>query len=142
MSAIFVPGQGMVSLEGTQVDRAVNEYDERLFFARNATTGQFTIFMKNIHGEAPLPIFAFEDMPLPEEAVLRLRKADAVRTGSQILDKIRADNERRNARFNAAASEAAGELAEAHESYLRNQGDLRYSTSFRPDGSRTAVKRG
>ena len=142
MNTIFVPGQGHVDLDYVRMNRAINEYDERLNFEMNDQTGQYTIFMKNVHGEAPIPVLAFTDIPTTDEAIQRLHQTDARRHGAEILDRMRAENERHAAAFDNRSSEAAGQLAEAHESYLRNNGQLRYSKSFRADPNRTAVKKG
>jgi hypothetical protein len=142
---LWVPGQGLVNLEGTAVDRAVREYDERLFFGRNATTGLHTVFMKMEHGEPPLPILAFADgVPAPEQAVKRLYDTDARRHGLEILDRINRENEEIKNQHRYAAAEASGQVAEVMESYLHDQGQTphRRVVLSKDPVKKTAVKRG
>jgi hypothetical protein len=135
----------MVSLEGTAVDRAVREYDERLFYARNATTGLHTIFIKQLHGEDPLPVLAFPDgEPSPEYAIKRLYETDALRHGDKLLDDIHRHNESIKQQFRDAAADAAGQYAEAVESYMHDQGQTPYKKVVLSTDpvKKTAVKRG
>lgn len=122
MSAIWLPGQGMVDLSVTRVDKAVQEYDERLRFGRNEATGQYCIFRRMDHGDPlakyqtaigpVLPILAFDKVPHPEDALKRLYQTDAMRRGNEILDEINKGNEAIEAAGEAKAQEADGIAAE------------------------------
>lgn len=94
---IWLPGAGVVDLESTRVDRAVREYDERLFFGRNMDNGQWCVFIKMPRGHVPdcLPVLGFDSHPTPEEALDKVRRSDTSRYGSQILGMIEADQQRR-----------------------------------------------
>lgn len=106
--------------EAVPVDKAVNEYDERLHFGQNQSNGQWCIFMEE-YGER-IPILGFERIPHPEDALKRLYHADARRHGQKILDDMVKHNEEVRDRPKARVDEAIGELAEAVEYGAREDG--------------------
>lgn len=112
---IYVPGKGLVDASMNRVDTAVNEYDERLFFAQNGETGQYCIFLKMPHGEDPLPVLGFDTIPHPEDALKRLYYADTMRHGEKILDDINKNNAAIKKPFEDAAEDAGGQVAEGLE---------------------------
>lgn len=90
---IWLPGQGVVDLEPMRVHRAVSQYDERLMFGRH-DNGDWCIFVKMPHGEIPLPVLGFgRELPTPEEAVRRADAANTRRYGTQILERIKKEDE-------------------------------------------------
>lgn len=131
---VAVLGRGLVDSDELAVDRAVTEYDERLYFARNEQTGQYCIYLKTISTEPDLPLVGWDTIPHPEDAVKRLYQTDSLRHGEKILD----DMNRRNADFmkqyEVAADEATYELAEAFESNLRARGAHPNPRIFVPKG--------
>lgn len=93
------------------MDRAVNEYDERLSFGWHEQNQDWVVFMKMPHKESfpNQPILGFGNtVPTPEKAVQRLREADTLRTGESIIN----DMNRRNAGLKAAIQSKAGEATE------------------------------
>lgn len=133
MATIHIPGIGETSTESRAVDRAVNEYDERLYFKRNEETGQWCIYMKMPHGEAPYPVFGFDTMPSPLFAIESLVKADTMRQGEQILNDMNRKNDELMIPYDAAADSANGEMAEAFEWGYRKMGSEKANfKSYRP----------
>lgn len=145
MSTIYVPGRGAVDLDCRRVDAAVNEYDERLFAARNPRNGLYTVFVKmspftdwltddglDVDGQRCLPVMAFpEGFPETHEVLRRLHETDALRRGTEILDEINKKNAQLAEPSRRAASEHAGELAEVMESAMHRQGKTPYHRSLR-----------
>jgi len=145
MSAIFVPGRGVMDLDCRRVDLAVNEYDERLFAARHPYTNDPSVFIKmspftdwllddfglEIGGQKCMPVLAFpHGFPEPHEVIHRLRKADSLRRGTKILKEINDNNSRIQAQAAYIQAEAAGAVAEVQESFEHRQGLTRHSRSL------------
>lgn len=122
MPSIYLPGRGSVDIAALAVDRAIKQYDERLFFGRNDETGDWCAFIQAPHGHPPVPVFGWQEIPHPEDAVKRLYEADTVRHGSSILDRINRDNEAIRKEKRWASSEATGDTAERIEHALRKAG--------------------
>lgn len=141
MSAIYLPGRGMVDLAARAVDRAVNEYDERLFASKSPVSGLDTVFIKmpadsdlgvEIEGTRAYPLLSFPDgFPEPHFVVERLYNADGKRQGDRVLRELRAHNEKIKAEHRYRADQASGELAEVIASYQHSQGLTPYHTSLR-----------
>lgn len=129
----FVAGRGMVDSEVLAVDRAANEYDERLYFDRNQNTGQWCVFLKTPANEPDLPIFGWDIVPYPDDALKRIYHADALRHGEEILDQIDRANDERERPYKEAVEEAEGQLAEAFEWGARKMGTHPTSRIFVPD---------
>lgn len=140
MGALWLPGQGMVSLEGSRIGRAVSEYDDRLFYARNDETGDYCIFIKMGPGNPPYPLYGWREEPSVEEALRVVQDRDTKRRGDEILREMHKQRELAHAEQDYRASEAAGIYAEGLESYLHDQGQTRYFRSLRPL-KQTAVRR-
>lgn len=152
MSTLFVPGRGVVDLATMRLDAAVREYDERLTFATHPHTGQPTVFIKmeadadtgvQLDGSNVMPVLAFPHgtEPDPEFVKRELYMRDSLRHGLELLDDIRRNNDALRREHQERASEAAGILAEARESYLHDQGQTPYRRVLRPL-KQTAVKHG
>lgn len=93
MSSIYLPGRGMVNLTARRIDKAVTEYDERLFFRRNPQNGQWTVFRKMEHGVEPLPVLGFGfDIPSVDRVLKRLYESDSRR--HDLVARINKHNER------------------------------------------------
>lgn len=138
---IFVPGRGLLDTRVAAVDRAVRAYDERLMFDRNKETNQWTVFisqsssfewegMHSFYGTNYFPILSFPEVPDPEHAVERLRDTDTLRNGLKILDQLHRHNKNIKEEIEYKASEAAGIVAEAQESYMHGTGQTRYHRSL------------
>lgn len=155
MSIIHLPGRGAVDLATRKVDLAVNEYDERLFAAKNPRNGLDTVFVKmspftdwmnddglDIDGQRCLPILAFpEGFPHPEEVLRRVYLADSVRRGDEILNEINRKNEAIRVAERYRASEAAGETAEVMEHVSHRLGLTPYHRNLRKIGPKQRAGR-
>jgi hypothetical protein len=155
MSIIHLPGRGAVDLATRKVDLAVNEYDERLFAAKNPRNGLDTIFIKmspftdwmtddglDIDGQRCIPVMAFpEGYPSPAEVLSRIYAVDAVRRGAEILDEINKHNESLKEAERYTASESAGETAEVMESVMHRLGHTSYHRSLPMNGPRQRAGR-
>lgn len=119
---VAVLGRGLVDSDELAVDRAVNEYDERLYFKRNEETGQYCVYIKTPANEPDIPILGWDYIPHPEDACKRLYQTDSLRHGEQILDDMNRRNAEYNRKFKDAADDATYQVAEAFESNLRAQG--------------------
>ena len=123
MSSIFIPGQGTKSFDELRIDRAVREYDERLFFARNDDTRDWCVFITMPRPEPPYPVIGFGSELPPVEEVMRLvRRSDTKRHGWKIYDEIVQSQEDFKKQFRVKADEATEESAEVVEHFLRQHG--------------------
>jgi hypothetical protein len=129
---IVVPGRGVVNLDAEKVNRAVQEYDERLRFGFNERNGDWVIYIKMprsfdaayyIEGEPVYPVLGFKDkIPQVDEAVGRVRLSDSWREGSRIYDRMIAAQERARAAQEADAADITGDVAERIEHQVRKEG--------------------
>lgn len=119
---VFVNGRGMVDSGVLAVDRAVNEYDERLYFDRNRDTGDYCVYIKTPANEPDVPVIGFQEIPHPEDALKRLYHADSLRHGEEILEGMRRRNEAARKEAGRTADEASGQMAEGLEWAFRKQG--------------------
>jgi len=123
MSSIFIPGQGEKSFDELRIDRAVREYDERLFFARNADTRDWCVFITMPRPEPPYPVIGFgRELPPVDEVMRLIHRSDTKRHGWQIYDEIVQSQEDYKKQFRVAADEATEESAEVVEHFLRQHG--------------------
>jgi hypothetical protein len=142
MSAqIFIPGKGMIDLAVVRVDRAVREYDERLFFDLNSANGQYAVFIRMPHGKPPHPVMGYGfEVPEPHEVIKKLYQNDGLRFGEEILDQAYREMKQEQAEKNAVSKAVAEETAEVMESYHHRQGHFtKYhrSTSKAKESKRT-----
>ena len=114
------------------VNKAVNEYDERLSFGRNLDTGDWCVYYDMPHGQDPFPIIGWREVPDPEFVLKKLYETDTVRNGQQMYEHIlRVNNEQR--RLNEKKSEeAAEESSELIEYIMRRHGESPLVKSLRP----------
>ena len=123
MSSIFIPGQGTKSFDELRIDRAVREYDERLFFARNTDTNDWCVFVDMPRPEPPYPVIGFGPVLPPLDEVMRLvYRSDTKRHGWQIYDEIVKSQEDYKKKFRDKADDATEESAEVVEHFLRQHG--------------------
>lgn len=130
----FVYGRGMVDSEEFAVDSALNEYDERLYFGRNQETGQWCAYLKTPPSDPDIPIFGWDYIPDPYDALRRIHQSDSLRHGDEILDRIDRENRERNRPYEEAVEDATGQLAEAFEWGHRKMGNHPTSRIFVPGG--------
>ena len=119
---VFVTGRGMVDSGVLAVDRAVNEYDERLYFDRNRDTGDYCVYIKTPANEPDVPVLGFQEIPHPEDALKRIYSADSLRQGEELLEQMSRRNADALKEAGRPADEAAGQMAEALEWGFRKQG--------------------
>jgi hypothetical protein len=123
MSSIYIPGHGEMSWDEIRVDRAVKEYDERLFFARNAETWDWCVYIKMPHGEPAYPVLGFgRQVPSTDVVLDKLYRGDMLRHGWKIFDDIQKSQEDYKKQFRVKADEATEESAEVVEHFLRQHG--------------------
>lgn len=106
-----------------RVDRAVNEYDERLMFARNDDTGDWCVYIRMPAGEQPYPVVGFgAEIPNVDDVMFRVRGSDTMRHGWAIFNEIQKtqDDHKKNLQYNA--DQASEESAEVVEHFLRKHG--------------------
>jgi hypothetical protein len=123
MSNIYIPGKGEMSWDEIRVDRAVKNYDERLFFAKNADTRDWCVFIRMPHGEPAYPVLGFGQVIPSVDVVLdKLYRGDMTRHGWKLYDEIVKSQEDYKRRFREKADEATEESAEVVEHFLRKHG--------------------
>jgi hypothetical protein len=121
--SIYIPGHGEMSWDEIRVDRAVREYDERLFFARNADTWDWCVYIRMPRPEEPYPVLGFgREIPDVNTVLARLHRADTMRHGWQIFDEIQKSQEDFKNKFRKRTDEAGEESAEVLEHFLRKHG--------------------
>lgn len=123
----------MVDSDVLAVDRVLNEYDERLYFDRNQDTGQWCAYLKTLPSEPDLPIFGWDNVPYPEDAIRRIYQADALRHGDEILDQMDRANKERMRPYDEAVEDAEGQMAEVFEWGFRKMGSHPTPRIFVPD---------
>jgi hypothetical protein len=123
MSGIYIPGHGEMSWEEVRVDRAVKEYDERLFFARNANTWDWCVFVKMPRPEPAFPVIGFgQEVPSVDVVMDKLRRGDLMRNGDRIYNDIVKSQQDFRKRNRAKGDVASEESAEVVEHFLRQHG--------------------
>lgn len=132
---IWLPTRGMVDRRALAVERAIQEYDERLVFGRHEETRDWCAFMKFPPGDPVFPelypVVGFgQEIPEPREAVERLIRADSLRQAESQLDRVNRRNRERSERLAEPVKAAEEEFALAAESYLRNIGETKWSKSY------------
>lgn len=71
---------GMVDLHVAKVDRAVSEYDERLYLDRHPENGDWVIMIKMERPSDPYPVLGLQyDLPDVRDVIQRLRESDSTR---------------------------------------------------------------
>ena len=112
-----------VNYAAYKVDRAVNEYDERLMFARNEDTGDWCVFVKMPRPQDPFPVFGFGDrIPDPVEALAKVQEGHLVRHKERIWKEITDSQRDYRKGIRAKGNEASEESAEVVEHFLRKHG--------------------
>jgi hypothetical protein len=124
MSGIYIPGHGEMTFAEARVDRAVREYDERLFFARNAETWDWCVYIKMPRPEPAYPVIGFgNEIPSVDVVMQRIMAADTMRHGWQILHDVVKSQEDYKKQFKDKTDEAGEESAEHIEFMLRQHGE-------------------
>lgn len=123
MSSIYIPGRGEMTFDEARIDRAVREYDERLFFARNKDTWDWCVYIRMPRPEPPYPVVGFgRELPPVDEVMRRVYRSDTHRHGWAIYDEIMDSQEKFKKKYRDAADEASEESAEVVEHFLRQHG--------------------
>lgn len=128
---IEVPGRGYVAMDAMRISKAINEYDERLFFEYEPNGKAWVIFTKMPHGQPPYPICGFTDIPTVDEVVGWLNKNDSLKHGANKLWEIHEKSLRKERnRISSEVEEANIEMAEVLEHVARKAERTRYSKSY------------
>ena len=123
MSGIYIPGHGEMSFDEIRIDRAVKQYDERLFFARNADTWDWCVFIKMPRPSNPYPVIGFgREVPPVDHVIERIMEADTMRSGNKIYDEIVRSQSDYKKSLEYNADQASEESAEVVEHFLRKHG--------------------
>lgn len=107
--------------EAKAVDKAVNEYDERLHFGLHPQTNQWIVTIMTEDGEVPILGFnRFEEgVPHAERVLQRLYNSDARRHGDEIRQRINRQNREAEKALKYKADQSIGDAAEQLEFWLR-----------------------
>jgi hypothetical protein len=138
VASLYLPGVGNVEPAVYRAHAAAHEYDERLSFRRNEATGDYCVFIKTPrpHGEhnpPEIPVLGFgREVPTGEQVVARLRAADTLRRGEDILRDIDRNNDRLDAERKYRGDQAIGDAAERLEKVMRKEGLSPVVKSLRP----------
>ena len=122
--ALWLPGQGMTSVDETAAARAVEQYDSGLILGFRQDTQEWVVFLRNgpNNGE-PFPLLGLgRRLPSPDEITKKLYTTDVRRHGTKLYHDIQRRNDQRQAEARARASEASEEMAEALVSGFEHQG--------------------
>lgn len=112
-----------VNYNAYRVDRAVNEYDERLMFGRNEDTGDWCVFVRMPSPRPPFPVFGFGDrIPEPDEALSRIKEGHLVEHKERIWREVVDSQNKHKADLEYAADQAGEESAERTEHLMRKHG--------------------
>jgi hypothetical protein len=123
MSTLFVPGRGVMDFDAYRIDRAVNEYDERLMFAKNEGSGDWCVFVRMPGNEPPYPVCGFGyELPMLDDVMLRIHNADTMRNGDAIYNDMLKSQEKYRADLTYKSDQAGEESAEVVEHFLRKNG--------------------
>tara|TARA_R110000822_G_scaffold159419_2_gene299062 strand:- start:382 stop:810 length:429 start_codon:yes stop_codon:yes gene_type:complete len=120
---IYIPGRGSVDSDVYKVDKAVNQYNERLSFRLNEDTGDYCIYMRMPRPEPDLPILGFGvSVPHPDVACKKLWESDTMIHGEKILDDILKSQAEHKKRLQYDADQASSDSSERVEKFLRGKG--------------------
>lgn len=123
MSGIYIPGKGEMTWEQIKIDRAVREYDERLFFGRNTDTGDWCVFITLPRPRDPYPVIGFgHELPHVSKVLENLTRGDTLRNGNAIYDEIVKSQQDYKKTVQRQGDEAAGETSEVVEHFMRRHG--------------------
>lgn len=131
---IWLPGEGVVSLDIKRAQRTVKEYDERLELAQHEVTRDWVVFIKLANGML-YPVLGFgKNVPSPDALKERLYKSDTLRHGSKILDDVNRRNAAVEAEYDKSFKEDCDTTAEAFEWGYRKLGINPTNRIFVPRG--------
>jgi hypothetical protein len=131
MTSLFIPGRGTVDTRAWRVDQAVNEYDERLLFAKNEETGDWCVFVRMPGAEPPYPVCGFgRDIPSVDDVMVRIRRSDTMRNGDAIYKDLIRSQEKYRAELKYNGDQATDESVEVVEHFMRKHGKSPIIKSF------------
>jgi hypothetical protein len=117
---IWLPNS--VNYDAYKVDRAVNEYDERLMFGRNEDTGDWCVFIRLPGDRPPYPVMGFQHIPESHEVIARLSEGDTRKHSERIYREIVESEKKRRAELEYVSDQAAADAAERTEHMMRKRG--------------------
>lgn len=131
MTSLFIPGRGTVDTRAWRVDQAVNEYDERLLFAKNEETGDWCVFVRMPGAEPPYPVCGFgREIPSVDDVMIRIRRSDTMRNGDAIYKDLMRSQEKYRAELKYNGDQATDESVEVVEHFMRKHGKSPIIKSF------------
>lgn len=123
MTNLFIPGRGVMDSRVYLIDRALNDYDERLMFARNEDTGDWCVYVRMPAPEPPFPVFGCgHDIPEPKELIARVKEGDMMRNGDRIYNDMIKSQEKYRADLKYKGDQASEESTEVVEHFMRQHG--------------------
>jgi len=135
MSKIWIPGRGDYDTRAYRVDKAVREYNERLFFDKNMETGDWCVFVRMPSPEPPVAVHGFgNEIPEPDVVIKKVWESDSARHGDRIFEEFMKSQEKFIAHKRYIADEATGDSAEHIEHLMRQHGKSPVIKSLRKKG--------
>lgn len=130
MSVVIWTPDGMVDSKVLSINKALNEYDERLFLETDHK-GDWVIWIHQERPKRPWPCFNLgRNLPDKDEVMLRVIKGDMLRRGTKILDEVNEHNDRLRATEESKMKELDTMMAEVLESAAHRYGGTRYHRSL------------
>lgn len=121
---------GMVDKRIFDLDKAANEYDEKLHLDRHPETGEWTVYIDLERPLRPYPLFVFgARLPTVDEFRQKLEQSDSQK--HDIRAQMNKANEAHGAEIDRKTREEVGKAAEAVEFIARKQGMMQDNTSRR-----------
>lgn len=119
MTSLFVPHKGgFYDVEEYKIQKAVQEYDERLTLALNENTGDWCIYYRRSREDPFFPVLGLGNTLPDKDAVLRrIYNADTVRHGQKMLEQINKKNDKLQRQNDQEIDAITEYLADAVASY-------------------------
>ena len=120
---IYIPGRGSVDSDVYKVDKAVNQYNERLSFKLNEESGDYCVYMRMPFPKEPVAVLGVgKNVPHPDYICKRLRESDVRIHGDKLFDMIVKEQNKAKEEKRYLADQASSDAAERIEKMLRNNG--------------------
>lgn len=121
---------GLVDSNVVSLDKAANEYDEKLLIDRHPSSGQWAVYIKMERPQKPYPVFVLnEPLPSPHELIERLRASDMMR--QDLRKQINDANIAWEAEIDRKGRAEISQAAEVVEYIGRKEGVYQETTSRR-----------
>lgn len=96
MTSIYVPGKGNMDTRILRVDRALHQYDERLYLKFNEVSQEWCVFVKVPRGSGDdVPVLGLgTEVPHRDYVLEKIRSMDTKTHASNMLELIRRNNDK------------------------------------------------